>query len=141
MDSASRPAPLSQLMAEIHKTFTRTSTETDDDGGTSSVRIGGRYLEILFLFFAMVIPMIAFSGSLLGLVYYYRVVHNNFVSENLRFPGGEDEPDVIYVRLSATTLTAVASWSSTMGLIVAGFAVTLISYPVARTLLNAVKNN
>jgi hypothetical protein len=104
-------------------------------------RMGGRHLNILLSFFVMTVPMIAFSALILGLVYRYRVVHNDFIQENLRFDRGQDESDVIYVKLSATILTTIASWSSTVAPILVGFVVTLISYPVARTLVNAVEYN
>jgi hypothetical protein len=85
--------------------------------------------------------MLIFSALLLGLIYHFRVVHNGFVLSNLRVNAVHDESDVIYVRLSATTLTTIASWSSTVAPILVGCAVTLISYPVARGILLAGQNN
>jgi hypothetical protein len=81
--------------------------------------------------------MLAFSALLLGLIYHYRIVRNPFPSYNLRFDGGQDGSSAIYVGLSATTLITVASWSSTMAPLLVGFALTLLSYPVASTLLQA----
>ena len=101
----------------------------------------GRYLDILFSFLIMTIPMLAFSALLLGLIYHYRIVRNEFPSENLSFVGRDDESSAIYVRLSATTLITVASWSSTIAPLLVGFALTLQSYPVARSLLNAGHEN
>lgn len=111
------------------------------DRGTSSARMGGRHLDILFSFLIMTVPMILFSALLLALVLHYRVIHNGFVSENLRFTEAQEDSSAIYVRLSATTLTTVASWSSTLAPILIGFAVALTSYPVARTLLRAARDN
>jgi hypothetical protein len=123
---------------EIHSA---TVSEGQHDGEVSRRRMRGRYLDILFSFFIMTIPMLAFSALLLGLIYRYRVVRNDFLSENLSFTRGHDESSAIYVSLSATTLTTVASWSSTIAPLLVGFALTLISYPVARTLLKAGHEN
>lgn len=103
----------------------------------SSRRMGGRYLEILFSFFVMTVPMLAFSALLLGLIYHYRIVRNPFPSDNLRFDGGQDGSTAIYVGISATTLITVASWSSTIAPLLIGIALTLLSYPIASTLLKA----
>jgi hypothetical protein len=109
-----------------------------DNGHTpSSRRMGGRYLEILLSFLVMTVPMLTFSALLLGLIYHYRIVRNPFPSDNLRFDGGQDGSTAIYVGLSATTLITIASWSSTIAPILVGFALTLLSYPVASTLLKA----
>jgi ABC-type spermidine/putrescine transport system permease subunit I len=75
----------------------------------------------------MILPMITFTAILLGLV------QNNFVSDTLAF----DTDDANYVRISATALITVASWSSTIAPILAGIAVTLVSYPLAKHLLTA----
>lgn len=99
--------------------------------------MGGRYLEILFSFLVMTVPMLALSALLLGLTYRYRIVRNPFVSDNLRFGEDQDGSNAIYVDLSATTLITVASWSSTIAPLLVGFALTLLSYPLASTLLKA----
>lgn len=103
--------------------------------------MGGRYREILLAFCIITVPMVVFSGLLLGLVFHFRVVHNEFISKNLSFTGVRNEPNVIYVKISATTLTTVASWSSTVAPILVGFVISLVSYPVARRFLVAVQNN
>lgn len=103
----------------------------------SSGRMGGRYREILLSFLVMTVPVLAFSALLLGLIYHYRIVRNPFPSDNLRFDGGQHGSSATYVGLSATTLITVASWSSTMAPLLVGFALTLLSYPVASTLLQA----
>ncbi|KAF7507035.1 hypothetical protein GJ744_010963 [Endocarpon pusillum] len=103
----------------------------------SSSRMGGLYRNILLSFFAMTVPMLTFSALLIGLIYDYRIVRNPFPSDNLRFNGGQDDSNAIYVGLSATTLITVASWSSTIAPLLIGFALALVSYPVARVLLKA----
>ncbi|EXJ70190.1 uncharacterized protein A1O5_06258 [Cladophialophora psammophila CBS 110553] len=99
--------------------------------------IHGRLKEILIAFAVMTVPMIAFSALLLGLVFHYRVVLNDFASENLAFDSGQNDSGVFFVNISATTLITIASWSSTVAPILVGFAVTLISYPVASGILSA----
>lgn len=99
--------------------------------------MGGRYMEILLSFLVMTVPLLAFSALLLGLIYHYRIVRNPFPSDNLRFDERQDGSNAIYVGLSATTLITVASWSSTIAPILVGFAITLLSYPVASTILKA----
>jgi len=100
-------------------------------------RIHGHVKEILIAFTVLTVPMIVFSALLLGLVFHYRVIQNAFASENLAFDSGQDDSGVFLVKISATTLITIASWSSTAAPILVGFAVTLISYPVASGLLSA----
>ena len=51
-----------------------------------------------------------------------------------------NDHNVIYVDMSATILTTVASWSSTMAPLVLPFLLTLVSFPVARTMMRASQN-
>ncbi|KAH8594547.1 hypothetical protein B0O99DRAFT_742052 [Bisporella sp. PMI_857] len=107
----------------------------------SSTRIGGRIQEILTAFAVMTLPMILFSGLLLGLIFRYRVVQNDFVSSNLAFDSDQHNANAIFVRLSASTLIVVSSWSSTIAPILVSFAVTLVSYPIARGILSSSKSH
>lgn len=106
-----------------------------------SRRMSGRTREITFACILMTIPMAAFSALLLGLIYYYRVVPSKLTSDTLQLPGEQSNSNAIYVQISATTLTTIASWSSTVGPILVGSAVTLISYPMARRLLLAARTD
>lgn len=107
----------------------------------TSRRISGRYHDILVCFLAMTVPMVSFSALLLGLIYRFRIVRTEFKNDHLRFTRGEDGSGAMFVDLSATTLTTIASWSSTIAPVLVGFALTLMSYPVSRTLLNAANEN
>jgi uncharacterized membrane protein len=104
-------------------------------GGTTHMR--GRISEILIAFAVMTLPMLAFTGALLGLIFHYRISQNTFISEDLAFNNDPIQSDAFYVRISATALITVASWSSTVAPILIGFAITLVSYPVAKNLLIA----
>ncbi|KAJ5949991.1 hypothetical protein N7454_001575 [Penicillium verhagenii] len=77
-------------------------------------RMQGRIQEILIAFAVMTLPMLIFSGLLLGLVFHYRVTQNDFTSSDLTFDSDQNDSSVYFVRISATTLTTVASWSSTV---------------------------
>lgn len=99
-------------------------------------RIQGRVRQIVVAFTVMSLPMLIFSGLLLGLIFCYRVEENKFASDDLQFDD-HDYSSAYFVRLSATTLITVASWSSTLAPILVGCAITLTSYPVARALLTA----
>ena len=102
---------------------------------TEAKRIQGRIREILIAFAVITLPMIIFSGILLGLVFHYRITQNDFITGDLVFDFGQNDSNAYFVRISATTLTIVASWSSTIAPTLVGFAVTLVSYPVAKGLL------
>lgn len=103
--------------------------------------MGGRIQEILFSFAILTIPMLTLSSILLGLIYHFQVVHNDPVSTYLRLSSTQGEPGVIYVNLSATTLAIVSSWSSSVAPLLLGSALTLISYPVAKKILLASRDN
>jgi len=118
---------------------TATQVDNNDDQTTSHMR--GRSKDIFLAFFALTVPMVALSAVLLALIYHYRIVRNDFISSNLRLNTGQDDSKVVYVKFSATALTQVASWSSTLAPILVGFAITLISYPVARSILLAGQKN
>jgi hypothetical protein len=105
------------------------------DRGTK--RMQGRIQEIIIAFTVMTLPMLIFSGVLLGLVFHYRIKQNDFISTDLAFDSNQNDPNVYFVRISATTLTTVASWSSTIAPVLVGFGVALVSYPVAKGLLTA----
>jgi hypothetical protein len=98
-------------------------------------RMSGRISEIALSSALVVIPMLVFSTSLLGLVFHYRVTHNGSNFGNLNLAGTEDESGVYYVDLSATLLIFIASWSSSLAPLLAGFVLTLASYPIARKFL------
>lgn len=100
-------------------------------------RIHGRVREILFAFAAMTLPMIIFTGLLLGLIFHLRITQNEFASKDLAFDFDKDQSSAYFVRISATTLVTVASWSSTIAPILVGFAISLVSFPVAKGLMTA----
>lgn len=107
---------------------------------TRRIRTGPR--TILLNFAALTLPMLFLSALLLGLIYRHRTTHGAAVSDALA--GGDggvgvDEPGVVYVRISSTTLVTVASWSSTLAPALTGCLVALVSFPAARNLWDAAR--
>jgi hypothetical protein len=95
-------------------------------------RMGGQYADILFSFFVAAVLMTVFSAVLLGMVFHHRVQRNSEVSPRLRDSASEaDDSSVVFVNLNATLLIFIASWSSSLAPSLAGFMVSLASYPVA----------
>jgi len=118
-----------------HSVHDRSSRSNHVLSGSIS-RMRGRTGDILFAFSLMTIPMSIFSALLLGLIFYLRVTPNESSSSDLQL-NLPSYSNVIYVDISATALTTVASWSSTIAPILVGCAVTLISYPIAKQILRA----
>jgi hypothetical protein len=99
-------------------------------------RMGGRTSDIIFRFSVITFPMLIFAGVLLGLVFHYRITHNNPPYGNLQIPGAVDEPGIYYVNLNVSTITFIASWASTLAPMLVGFVLALASYPICRQYLS-----
>ena len=104
-------------------------------------KIQGRIQEILIAFSVMTLPMLIFSAPMLGLIFHNRITQNDFSSSGLAFEPNQNDPNAYFVQISATTLTTVASWSSTVGPILVRFNIALVSYPVATGTLRASENH
>jgi len=114
-------------------------------GGGSTVRtngkgISGRLSSLGLSFVILTIPMLLFSACLIGLVYYFRVTPPSKIFENLRV-NGQDDAGIYYVRLNATFLIFIASWSSSLAPALTGFALTLFSYPLASEFFKSTKSS
>ncbi|KAF5684310.1 hypothetical protein FCIRC_4014 [Fusarium circinatum] len=105
-----------------------------------TTRIRGVVKEIWVACLISSIPLIAFSALLLGLVFHYQVTPKSPNSPSFQSAASTD-PNVIYVDFPATTLIIVASWSSTMAPLILPFLLTLVSFPVSRTLIQASQSN
>lgn len=127
---------------QYHKpTMKATSVSADESQPAAAIPIRAFVQDILIAFAVAVLPMLAFSALLLGLIFWDRVPTSTPVSDSLRsdsFPGDDGS---IYVNLSGTTLTTVASWSSTMAPLALPFVMTVLSFPVARRMLRASRVN
>ena len=104
---------------------------------TKGHRIGDAWKDITLSCLILTIPMVLFSAILLGLVFHYRVSHHSAPFANLLVGDEQDEPGVYYVKLNATILIFISSWASSLAPALAGFALTLNSFPVTKRLLEA----
>jgi hypothetical protein len=120
-------APRAQMMAGEQVRLVNNDNHVRD-----GKKMSGRLPDIALSFSVVTIPMLLFTGFLLGLVYHYRITHNDVPFETLRVAGTTDEAGIYYVNLSATILIFIASWSSSLATILAGFIMALASYPIAR---------
>ncbi|KAI1177348.1 hypothetical protein F4777DRAFT_587352 [Nemania sp. FL0916] len=111
-------------------------TKAPTMGVSKDVRIRGATRQICLASLLITVPTIAFVALLSGLVYHYRIEGGDATSPNLE-SGTKGEAGVIYLNFSATTLTTVASWSSTAAPLLITFAISLSSFPAARKLLDA----
>ena len=102
---------------------------------TNPDRIGNRWLQyesnIVLQMLLVVVPLLAFTGILLGLVYIYAWKEQ---IEGLSLDSGYAS-GVLYVDFSATRLILVASWSSSVALPLIGSLLSLTSYVVAADML------
>lgn len=92
--------------------------------------------DIVLAFAVSVLPLLAFSGLLLGLLFWYRVIphgHNDprLPDENPQKKG------IVFISLSATVFTTVGSWSSTVAPLSLPFILTIASYPASRLMMRA----
>jgi hypothetical protein len=97
--------------------------------------MSGRLSDLSLSFVILTIPMLLFSACLLGLVF-----HNSVSPPSSAFEG-QDEAGIYYVNLSATSLIFIASWSSSLAPVLTGFALKLISYPLASDFLRSAKSS
>lgn len=92
----------------------------------------GRLQDIGLAFAVVSIPLSILSVALLGAVLGFQIDTSN--STNLG-PGQEAIAGYYIVQLSATTIALIASYSSTVAPIAVGFAMTLLSYPIANDII------
>ena len=96
----------------------------------------GAISDILLSLAVITIPAVLLTAVLLGLI-----THNQVRQTYSALPGVPDpqttESTALLVNFSATRLLTVASWISTVSSLLPSFVMTLLSYPVARSILNA----
>lgn len=98
---------------------------------TDVKHIPGLATNVLLHAAFLIIPMVLLCGVLLGLVFTYRVQPNLPVEESLTTGTDHTDPSFYYVRYSATFLTSVASWSSSLASMLSFSIIALWSYHVA----------
>ncbi|KID83517.1 hypothetical protein MGU_09187 [Metarhizium guizhouense ARSEF 977] len=77
---------------------------------------------------------------LLGLVFRNRVYPSSPLSDIQGATASENDDSVIYVNLSATTLTVLASWSSTIAPLTLTYILSLAAFPAAREMIREAVN-
>jgi hypothetical protein len=103
-----------------------------------TTNLQGGKKDILFSVAVIVVPNVILTAVLLGLI-----IHNQVPQTYSELPGVPDplarETSAFLVDFSATRLLTVASWASTVAALLPSFVMVLVSYPVARNILNASK--
>ncbi|UKZ75662.1 hypothetical protein TrVFT333_003352 [Trichoderma virens FT-333] len=97
--------------------------------------------EILLAFSLSVLPLLAFSGLLLGLVFRYQFTPQGHNDARIPDENPHLNKSIIYVNLSATMLITVGSWSSTMAPLSLPFILAIASYPASKLLMRASDGN
>lgn len=99
--------------------------------------ISGGKRAIYFALACILVPMIGLSAIILGLVYGYQVEHSQTSDSPLALTQESDtDESAYYVHISSTTFATIASWSSTVAPLLGFAAMSLSSFPVARSLEN-----
>lgn len=103
----------------------------------TSKRMGGRVSDISLSLIIVTLPMLLFATLLLGFVFHYRVTQSSTPFQPLQTPGtaSAKESGVYYVKLNATLLVFIASWSSTVAPMLASFLLALAAYPICHEYL------
>ena len=96
--------------------------------------IGGGLKQILLATALLTIPMLVLSSLLLGLVLNNRITSSSPQKSAFPAVGGEPETGVYFAKISATRLTTVASWSSSLTPLLPGFVMMLVFFPVASSI-------
>ncbi|CAG8370394.1 unnamed protein product [Penicillium salamii] len=90
--------------------------------------------EIVWNSFVVTIPISALTVAFLLLVFRYRVKTGDSPLKNLRLPSDEGDKNAVYVDLNSSYILFVASRASSLGTLLTGFILTLVSFPIARQL-------
>lgn len=124
---------------------TETDEQPDDPPrpaeGSSSKRMTGGTFDILSATTIVCLPLIAISLLLIGIVFLFRVQSGQLSTSQLGVLSAasldpvQTDPTAYYVRISATTVVLLASFSSSVAISVVSFLMMLLSYPVSRQLL------
>jgi hypothetical protein len=103
------------------------------------VNLQGGRKDILLSLAIIFVPNLILTAILLGLVFHYQVPRSYSELPDIPDPLAR-ESSAYLIDFSATKLLTVASWTSTLSSLLPSFVMVLVSYPVARTLLDASKD-
>ncbi|EPS44811.1 hypothetical protein H072_1184 [Dactylellina haptotyla CBS 200.50] len=91
--------------------------------------LSGAYQQILIATALLTLPMLALCGLLLGLVFKYRVTGSSLVIVE-----GDSEVGAYLVRISASSFTTIASWSSSIAPLLPGLIMALMFFSIASSI-------
>ena len=89
------------------------------------------YNEFIFAAIAATLPVIGIAFTLIFIVYHYRLNPFQVPIAELQTITSNHEPGFYYVNFSATRLTTVASWASTVALVLPGSIMSLYWHRLA----------
>jgi hypothetical protein len=93
----------------------------------------GAFWEIVFAFSVISIPLSILSAALLAIIFVFRIQTSASLVPNS--PQDENDANVYYVNLSATTIVLIASYSSTVAPLVVSYVMTLVSYSISSSIV------
>ena len=104
-----------------------------------TINLQGARKDILLSLAIIFVPNVILNAILLGLVFHYQVPQTYFELPGVPEPLAR-ESSAYLINFSATKLLTVASWTSTLSSLLPSFVMVLVSYPIARTILDASKD-
>ncbi len=117
-----------------------TTSESEEIAGTHR-RISGAKTDIILALTYVLVPSLGLSSLLIGLVVGHRIHTHQPDDGPFSFrqrSNGDD--NAYYVNVNGTSPATIASWTSTLGPILAFSIMTLASFPIARKLQDNSRN-
>ena len=90
--------------------------------------------SLCFALFITTVPISFLVGVLFFLVFSFQVQNPKDISSSLRLPSDDGDPNAYLVNFSATKLTTLVSWISSVATLLPGSLMTLFSYRIANKL-------
>lgn len=103
--------------------------------GATRRRISGALTDILMALMVLSVPMLALSAVLLTLIFKHRVSSESPSLDTSIDQTMSLDDNAYYINYNATRLITVASWSSTVAPLLPSFVMTLLSFPIAKRVL------
>ena len=100
---------------------------------TNGMKSDTGYLSIAFGIVSL--PLVVISALLVILLFRYRIQHNQIGLLEFQDEMEADEKGVFYTTINSTTFVLLASFSSTLGHVMIGFFMSLLSYPISQRFL------
>jgi hypothetical protein len=114
------------------------NTQLPLEGRTLKNLQGGKN-DILLTLAIIFVPNVILTAVLLSLIFHYQIPQTYSVLPGVPDPLSR-ESSAFLADFNATKLLTVASWTSTLSSLLPSFAMVLVSFPVARNMVNASKD-